>query len=624
MWHVETDVFAIIIMVILLIKNARLKAERTEQDRLISIMLWCSVFVTVIDLVSSMVMNVPGGWWSYQIIMVLYYATATLLPCLWLLYGYMQIDGGKLHMTPLRFIAAVLPQLVIMLYAFSNPWTSWVFHLSENMEYSRGPAFTFFTMLYIVYYPIAGLLTIWVYRNKIRPKSSIIAMAIFFLIIPVSTVLQLKFSGTLLICLAFAVIYVIDDLTIETERRNSLLDQLKEQNKELERAVEAAEAASEAKTQFVSRISHDIRTPIGAILNLTEFAKEDMGNEEKLENDIEKIGTSGRFLLSLINDVLDISKIDSGKIELKYDRYPYQEYVSEIRNIIIPMCEEKGLGCEMDIEDSDVAAVMTDKVRLNQITLNLLSNAVKYTPKGGKVAFHTSLKKKEENKAEMQFTVEDTGIGMSQEFQKKMFEEFAQEDSPLRPKAVTGTGLGLSIVKKLIDLLNGTIAVDSETGKGTKITVTLPMEEAEAVNETEELKEQTAKMNTVYEGRILFAEDNAINTEIALRIFESLGLHADHAGNGEEALSIFRNSELNHYDVIFMDIQMPVMNGYEASYAIRQLEREDAKTIPIIAMTADAFEEAREKALSSGMTDFMTKPLKVDELRNMLDRLKEG
>jgi len=635
MWHVETDIFAIIIMSILIAKNRRLKAGRTDQDRLIAIMLWCSLCLTVIDLVSSIVMNGYGNWLVYEISLIIYYATATLLPCLWLLYGYMQIDGGKLKMTPARFLIAILPQLIITAAALSNPLTDAVFFLTKDMQYSRGPAFMVFTMLYIVYYPVVGLLTIFIYRKKIVPKSNIVALTIFFLIIPVSTALQLKFPGTLLICLAFAVIYVIDDLTIETERRNSLYEQLQEQNTQLEQAARAAERASEAKTQFVSRISHDIRTPIGAILNLTDFAREDMNDTEKLENDLDKIGTSGRFLLSLINDVLDISKIDSGKIELKYERYAYSEYVSEIRNILVPMCEEKGLKCELNAGDPVTGAALTDKVRLNQITLNLLSNAVKYTPPGGTVRFTTASSKLSEGRVQLEFCAEDTGIGMSEEFQKIMFDEFAQEENnPLRQSAAAGTGLGLSIVKKLIDLMGGDIEVESELGKGTRITVRIPMETAEkAGGEADERCASEAHEKLT--GRILFAEDNEINTEIALRIFETMGLNAEHAVNGTEAVQMFKEAAADYYSAVFMDIQMPVMNGYEATAAIRALaggadgslseeKRKEAGQIPIIAMTADAFTEAMEKARTCGMTDFVTKPLKTEELRSILEKVTAG
>jgi len=624
MWHIETDVFAIFIMGILIFKNRWLQAQRSEQDRMISWMLWCSLGLTVIDLVSSIVMNGYGGWLAYQITLTAYYATATMLACLWLLYGYMLIDGGHLRMTPARFVIAVLPQLIMSLVALSNHFTSAVFTLTRDMEYSRGPLFKVFSMLYLIYYPVVGLLTIFIYRRQIQPRSNRIAMTLFFIIIPLATTIQLYAPGTLLISISFAVIFLIDDMTIETERRNRLLARLEEQNRQLEEAVQTAESANAAKGQFLSRISHDIRTPIGAILNLTEFAKEDKHDEQKLDADLDKIATSGRFLLSLINDVLDISKIDSGKIELKPQRYAYTEYLSEIRNMILPMCAERDMACEICSGVPEQVVGMTDKVRLNQITLNLLSNAVKYTPKGGHIRFATSSEEMPTGRIRFTFSVEDDGIGMSEEFQRVMFDEFAREENnPLRMETIAGTGLGLPIVKRLVDLMGGEIEVESALGKGTKVTVHLPMELAPQEDPAAAQAADVAGEKRV-RGRILLAEDNEINIEIALRIFEDIGVTVDHAPNGQEEVALFASSAPGYYDAVFTDIQMPVMNGYEAAAAIRALDREDASQVPIIAMTADAFADAMQRAHDAGMTDFVTKPLNRDELRKILEEILEG
>jgi len=394
---------------------------------------------------------------------------------------------------------------------------------------------------------------------------------------------------------------------------------------ELEKALEDAQRANAAKSEFLSRISHDIRTPIGAILNLTDFAKKDQKDPERLAVDLEKIGTSGRFLLSLINDVLDIAKIDSGKIELHPEPYAFHEYLSEIRNIVEPMCEEKGQECVVEVENPPFEYAYLDKVRINQVTLNILSNAVKYTPRGGRVVFRTHFHMKDDNRMVFDFEVEDNGIGMSEEFQKHIFEEFAQEtDNPLRKEAEasSGTGLGLPIVKKLIDLMGGEIEIHSRRGEGTRVKVQLTMDTSEDLTNAEPA-ENVADTEKV-EGRILFAEDNEINAMIAERIFEEIGVQADHAGNGEAAVQMFEASKPGDYMAVFMDIQMPKMNGYEASAAIRKLEREDAETIPIIAVTADAFTDAMEKAKVSGMNQFTTKPLKAEELRRILKEIAES
>ena len=408
-------------------------------------------------------------------------------------------------------------------------------------------------------------------------------------------------------------------LLYETDITKSLKDERKK-NKVLKEAAYAAKRASDAKTQFISRISHDIRTPIGAILNLTEFAVADIDDKERLKDDLDKIGTSGRFLLSLINDVLDISKIDSNKIDLQADTYRFSKYISEIENIIDPMCNSKELTNELEIDDASMNLVMKiDKVRLNQITLNLLSNAVKYTDNGGKIVFAACISKENADAGELRISVQDTGIGMSDNFQKVMFDEFSQEENnPKRVEGMVGTGLGLSIVKRLIELMNGEINVDSQIGFGTKICVSIPIDLAPEEDGNEENASQIVPEMTAVPGKILLAEDNEINAEIASRIFRELGVDIDIVKNGKEEVDRFISEPKGTYSVIFQDIQMPIMNGYEAVTAIRNLKREDARVIPIIAMTADAFSDAVENATNVGMNEFITKPIKVDEIRDML------
>jgi len=395
----------------------------------------------------------------------------------------------------------------------------------------------------------------------------------------------------------------------------------------VEEALLAAEQANEAKTEFLSRISHDIRTPIGAVLNLTDFARADIDDKEKLKQDIDKIATSGRFLLSLINDVLDVAKIDSGKIELKPEPYAFDEYISEIRNIIEPMCKENGITCTVEAPGSEACAdkqyAMVDRVRLNQITLNLLTNAVRYNKEHGSVLFHADISVINNHRYMFWFKVQDTGIGMSDSFQKVMFEEFSQEtDNPYRTKLRTGTGLGLPIVKKLIDLMGGTIEVDSTLGEGTCITVRMPLEVAESPEafDPEAAAAAAAATMPALTGHVLLAEDNEINAEIAKRIFDEMGITVDHAENGKKAVERFAAAAPGTYRAVFMDIQMPVMNGYEATRAIRALDRADAAEIPVIAMTADAFTDAMEKADAAGMSAFITKPMSSAKIRETLER----
>lgn len=477
-------------------------------------------------------------------------------------------------------------------------------------------------------------------------------------------------------------------LSYRTDITQSVREE-QEANERLRRAVTVAQKANEAKTQFLSRISHDIRTPIGAILNLTDFAKKDMDNKQSLNADLDKIATSGRFLLSLINDVLDISKIDSDKIELNREPYSFIDYIKEIRNIILPMCTEKNIFYKIITQNDSAEVVMLDKIRVNQITLNLLSNAVKYTPPGGTVTLRVSAFAKSKadasddvaaavgtsanavgdlastgtsadaaaneadglttdgssantagssaepaaneadradsisDLADIEISVTDTGIGMSDSFQSVMFDDFSQEeDNPLRAKEIQGTGLGLAIVKRLVDLMGGTISVRSILGKGSSIKVRWTGKIVHEDKKEEDLiQDLESSSQKKVEGTILLAEDNEINAAIACRIFEEIGVSVDLASNGDEEVKKFASSPVGKYIAIFTDIQMPVMDGYEATEKIRSFAatRPDAKTIPIIAMTANAYPEAAVKATNCGMTDFTTKPLDSARLRKILE-----
>ena len=355
------------------------------------------------------------------------------------------------------------------------------------------------------------------------------------------------------------------------------------------------------------------------MLNLTQFAEEDIDQKDKLVDDLARIKTSGRFLLSLINDVLDISKIDSGKIELIPEACSYDAFIEEISNLLESMCYDKGLGCVINAAPPQVRAFMADKVRLNQIALNLLSNSVKYTPSGGAVSFFVDEEPRPDGSFVLHICVTDNGIGMTEEFQRKMFDEFTQDSkNPLRDKTTPGTGLGLSIVNKMVKLMGGEIKVFSTVGKGSSFLVSIPMVAADEKDVADSGRKKVYEEAQTVEATVLLAEDNMINMEIADRIFGKMGVTVEHAENGEEALAAFSRSELGHYDAIFMDIQMPKMDGYAATKAIRALPRRDAKAVPIVAMTANAFADAVQKAKDVGMDEYVTKPLEPDKIREVL------
>ena len=412
------------------------------------------------------------------------------------------------------------------------------------------------------------------------------------------------------------IIFLRNDVT-------EIFEQERETREKMAAAMHAAEAASQAKSDFLSRISHDIRTPINAITGMTAFAKEDIGDQEKVLGELAKIEASTKHLLSLINDVLDISKAESGKIELHPEPYFYEEYIKSIRSMFEPICNQHRQKFILAGKPLD-AGIIVDRVRLDQITMNLISNAIKYTPAGGTISYTTESKPLPDGIIDCGFIVKDNGIGMSSQFQKTMFEPFTQEhNNPERANWISGTGLGLSIVKRLVDLMHGQITVKSAIGQGTEITVRFQASRATRLQleqKQKSLEEAGKQIKTPLKltGKILLVEDNALNTEIALRLLKNFGLEVETAVNGQVALSTFSASYLGEYQAILMDIQMPVLDGYETTSKIRALNRPDAKIIPIVAMTADVFADAVQKCMDVGMNAHLAKPINPQELYQVL------
>jgi signal transduction histidine kinase/PAS domain-containing protein len=412
-----------------------------------------------------------------------------------------------------------------------------------------------------------------------------------------------------------------DEILLTRQDITASFQNEQKQMKQLQEAFDIAKHANDAKTEFVSRISHDIRTPLNAISNMTQFAREDRNDPVKLENDLDKIQTSNTFLLSLINDILDISRLDSGEIELHPEPYPFEEYITNIRSMVEPMCSQKSLKFVVVRRQECGGCILADKIRINQIVLNLLTNAVKYTPAGGTVTYVSDSERLANCKMRFGFEVRDTGIGMSPEFQKKMFEPFTQEyENPRRPRTVSGTGLGLSIVHRVVQEMGGTISVRSAVGMGTTFRVDIIFPDAYCDSKyAQQIPSGTVvKEHTALSGRVLLAEDNRINAEIARRLLESYGLSVDWAKDGKEAVERFADSAVGGYALILMDLQMPLLDGYQAAGKIRSMRRLDAHEVPIYAMTADVFDAAIRKCTEAGMNGHIGKPVNSQELYQKL------
>lgn len=394
-------------------------------------------------------------------------------------------------------------------------------------------------------------------------------------------------------------------------------------NERLREAVNLANQASEAKTQFLSAMSHDIRTPLNAVIGMTTIAKNNTDNPEYVEQCLDKTLNAGKQLLTLINDVLDISKIESGKLTLNPENVDLVTYMDDLMDMQEAMVREKNISIFCDVDELPYRYVYVDQLRLNQIFVNLLSNAVKYTDAGGMIKIHMYEKSLEKSDLHttLVFSVSDNGIGMTEEFQKDMYDLFSREVNT-QVNRTQGTGLGLSIVKQIVNLLNGTIECNSVQGEGTTFTVTLNLPIAKSPG-TETVKAQDDRIN-LDEMHLLVAEDNDLNWEIIDVLLSEHGVTCDRAENGLICVEKLKNSPDGTYNGILMDIQMPVMNGLEATRAIRALGDETKKKIPIIAMTADAFAENVHECMESGMNGHVAKPVDMSKLLVYLNKIKTG
>ena len=419
------------------------------------------------------------------------------------------------------------------------------------------------------------------------------------------------------------------DVTEEKEREIA-------QDRNLRNALAAAEHANRAKTVFLNNMSHDIRTPMNAVIGFTALATAHIDNKELVLDYLKKIHISGQHLLSLINDVLDMSRIENGSVRIEYTVVHLPDILHDLKTIIQESVHSKQQELYIDTQDVLHEDIITDKLRLTQVLLNISSNAVKFTPVGGTVNIRVSEKPcRRDGCTTVVFSVKDNGIGMSPEFREQVFDSFTREHT-VTENGIGGTGLGMAITKNIVDMLGGTIQVESEVGRGTEFTVMLECEisgttvkEEPDPEQREPLKNEKQKIRAEiqrrYEGKkVLLVEDNELNREIATAIMEEIGLDVDCVEDGTDAVNIMSSAEGRKYDLIFMDIQMPKMDGYTATREIRTLNDPKCANIPIIAMTANAFEEDRKKAIKAGMNAHIAKPISADIILENLERMRQN
>ncbi len=406
---------------------------------------------------------------------------------------------------------------------------------------------------------------------------------------------------------------------VDEEMRRTL-----DQSQALSDALEVAQQASKAKSAFLSNMSHEIRTPMNAIIGIDKIALSDPDVSEKTRDYLEQIGNSADYLLNIINDILDMSRIESGRMTIKKEEFSLRRLLDQIDSIIGSQCRDKGISYKARITGDVDRYFIGDEMRLEQVLINIMGNAVKFTPKGGSVSFDVEQASHFEGNSLLRFTVKDTGIGMDEAFLPKIFEPFSQEDDSSTNK-YGSTGLGMAITKNIVDMLNGEISVSSKKGEGTEFVVSVTLTDSDRKKEDDDKESGSHSIDKKEEvslerKRILLAEDIEVNARIIMKILDMKKLLVEHAENGRIATEMFKDHPEGYYDAVLMDMRMPEMDGLTATTVIRGFDRADAKTIPIIALTANAFDEDVQKCLQAGMNAHLTKPVEPEVIFSTLEK----
>ena len=501
----------------------------------------------------------------------------------------------------------IIPLTISVIVIFSSVFTENIFYFTNDNIYHHGP----FYFVYIIAY-FAGVLYMVVKVILVSKKKGfhdILVLFLSFSLLLAGMIIQALYSNIRIDWCAAAMASTLVCLNYLTQDQKKAVEDMK-------KAMDEANMANKAKTNFMGRMSHDLRTPINGIMGMAQIAKKNLGNEEVVSDCLDKIDSSNRHLMSLIGDILQMSSLESGGITLSHESFDIVETLSDSIEMLSTAAKDRGVRIiDDDYENIKYRKVIGSPSHVRQVFTNIISNAVKYNKMGGFVEVKTSVIGDSEGKVTYRFTFSDTGLGMSDDFLKKIFEPFSREDDENILKR-QGSGLGMSIVKDLVTLMGGNITVISEKNIGSVFTVDIPFD----IDSESEAKESDDDTPDSFEGkRVLLVEDNDLNQEIALYMLKEKGFEVDTADNGKEAVGKFLSSKPFFYNLILMDIMMPVMNGLEATRAIRSSGRSDS-SVPIIAMTANAYEEDKKECIEAGMNEHIAKPLEESEIMAAIRR----
>ena len=566
-----------------------------------------------------------GILYSYHLIAALYIDTSVYFVTMgtavmfWTKYAISYLATKSLFNRVLHFAGHFFlgVDLLLIVVNFFYPVLFWFEGIVYKPSIARSLAFSFQILMYF----LTSIYTLTVAaKSKEKIKRRNLTIGFFGIAMALSGVLQMCYPLLPLYAAGYMMgISLLRTFVLEDEKEEHRRE-LEESRMALQAALKDAENASIAKTAFLSNMSHEIRTPMNAIIGLNNIAMNDSSVSKEVKSCLKKIDSSARHLLGIINDILDMSRIESGRMTIKSEVFSFAQAIEQISTMIGGQCRDKGLNYNCSIKGKVDDYYIGDVMKFKQVMINILGNAVKFTPKGGSVTFVVEEGTKMNSHASLKFTISDTGIGMSQEFLPHIFEAFSQEDSS--SKNVFGsTGLGMSITKSLVELMNGNISVESQKGKGSKFTVLLTFGKAEQTELPEEPKRPAKHRASLKGRRVLIVEDSDINAEIMTKILSCRGIKTELACNGKIAVESFDEKGEGYYDAILMDIRMPVMDGLEATREIRAKGSDYARDVPIIALTANAFDEDVQRSMQAGLNAHLSKPVEADMVFKTLEEL---